>query len=394
VRPRTRKTSATLQVTKRKSRKAASEPPKPQSPPTLPYADEFITGVPQSKFEPDLPPNIRVTRGMRTSLIHQNTAAQLHGPSIAEPMKEEGHLDDFPQGEESNHSTQEVIEVSSDSPDEGKEQERMVAAASRRIKEGDAVVAFTTSNGSSRWFLRFLTSVCLLVAIGVTYDYKTHSAPIGFCDTGKDTNAALESGRQYWAAVESCNKENRSVLYSPDMDSDGTPCPLLNPVPRPDNCTPCPKHATCSQHTVACETGYVVRPHPLLSFLPRPSTSTSTSWAFPDKWDADFSVDYIWQGISLIADGLPGMGPVAFPPRCAEDPKRKRHIGALGKAVESLLGQERGRRVCAGLESTMSQNQMSEAEEARIWGVDIDTLKDAMKRKTAVSVLIVFAIWC
>jgi hypothetical protein len=342
--------------------------------------------MPQSKFEPDLPPDVRVTRGMRTSLIHQSNAAQWQVSDLEEQVKEEDQTD-LPEGDVDQKQTQEIIEVSSDSPDE--EQQKMVAAVSRRVAEGGAVVPFTPSNGSSHWFVRFLTYVFLLASLGVTYDYKSHSAPIGFCDTNKDTNAALESTRQYWTAVEACNMENRTLLYSSATNGDETQCPLLLPVPHPDTCTPCPKHAICSQHTVTCEAGYLVRPHPLLSFLPRPSTSTSTSWAFPSKWDADFSVDYIWQGISKVADGLPGLGPIAFPPRCIEDPKRKRHIGVLGKAVESLLSQERGRRVCAGVKST--ENQISEADEARLWGVDVDTLRDIMKRKTAVSVFLVLS---
>jgi hypothetical protein len=389
VRPRARKVSAPKAAVGRKSRKAVSEPPQPQLLPALSFTDDFETGMPRSKFEPELPPNIRVTRAMRTSFIHQNNAAQFHMPDVAEQMKEEYDPTDMLEGEEPKEP--EIIEVSSDSPDEQREQRKMVAAVSRRIAEGGAVVPLTPSKGSSHWFLRLLVSVFLMTTLGVTYDYKLQSAPIGFCDTGKDTNLALEASRSHWAAVEACNKENRTLLHPSGIDE--TACPLLYPIPHPDACTSCPKHATCSQHTATCETGYLVRPHPLLSFLPRPSTSTSTSWAFPGKWDADFSVDYVWQAIGVAADGLPGLGPVAFPPRCVEDPKRKRHIGVLGKAVESLLGQERGRRVCAGVLPNQGQKDMNEADEAKLWGVDVDTLRDAMKRKTAVSIHSVWYIY-
>lgn len=325
---------------------------------------------------------------MRTSFLHQDNAARMQIPEVIEQVKEETEETDLPE-EEEEQGEQEVIEVS-DSPDEHQEQRDMVDAVSRRIAEGGAVVRSTPQKKqSSHWFLRLVMSVLLLTTFGVTYDFKQQSAPIGFCDTGKDTNAVLEDNRLQWAAIEACNRENRTLLQSVDtsVDSDDTACPPLYPIPHPDSCTPCPKHATCSQRTVTCDSGYLIRPHPILSLLPRPSTATSMTWAFPEKWDADFSVDYVWQALALAADGLPGVGPIAFAPRCLEDPKRKRHIGVLGKAVESLLGQERGRRVCSGVQPSKAEKDMSEAEEAQFWGVDVDTLREAMKRKTSVSLI-------
>ena len=89
--------------------------------------------------------------------------------------------------------------------------------------------------------------------------------------------------------------------------------------------------------------------------------------------------------LSLVADGLPGLGPVAFPPRCVEDPRRKRHIGALGKAVEAMLAAERGRRLCAGVRPAEGTAQQGEAEEAKRWGVEVEVLKGTIRKKTAVS---------
>jgi hypothetical protein len=64
-----------------------------------------------------------------------------------------------------------------------------------------------------------------------------------------------------------------------------------------------------------------------------------------------------------------------------EDPQRKRNIGALGKAIESMLGKERGRRVCHGL-STGTPADLSEAEK---WGIEENQLRDIFRKKTAVS---------
>ena len=63
-----------------------------------------------------------------------------------------------------------------------------------------------------------------------------------------------------------------------------------------------------------------------------------------------------------------------------EDPQRKRNIGALGKAIESMLGKERGRRVCHGL-STGTPADSSEAEK---WGIEENQLRIVFRKKTAV----------
>jgi hypothetical protein len=138
---------------------------------------------------------------------------------------------------------------------------------------------------------------------------------------------------------------------------------------------------------VTCDTGYLIRPHPLLSFLPRPSTATSMSWSFPEQWEPDYPADYAWKGVGMVANGLPGFGPIALPPRCVEDPKRKRHIGALGKAIETFLGQERGRKLCAGIspKAVKVDGENEQAIEAKTWGVNLDDLKGFLREKTAVS---------
>jgi len=86
--------------------------------------------------------------------------------------------------------------------------------------------------------------------------------------------------------------------------------------------------------------------------------------------------------LSTLLDGLPGLSPVALPPKCIEDPRRKKHIGALGKAIEAVLGQERGKRVCAGEVPILRE---FEGGEAKRWGLEMGALKELMKQKTAVS---------
>jgi len=87
---------------------------------------------------------------------------------------------------------------------------------------------------------------------------------------------------------------------------------------------------------------------------------------------------------SVVLDGLPGLGSIALPPRCLEDPTRKRNIGALGKAIEVLLGQERGVRLCAG-GKILSRIMKPEGGEAKKWGVELRQLRETMRKKTSVS---------
>ena len=349
--------------------------------------------MPESTFEPDIPISPRVTRAARTSLIHQREAEQQQYSFVSHPVKdeepeEETEPDQLDQlSEEVASLIQESVQSPSDASESAQEMQKSVSAVSRRIAQGPE--ALVPAKPKQKWSgLNLLVRFIGLVAIGLVstygYDYKVNSASIGFCDTGKDTNNGLVAIRERFEAMRECNFEHRPKLWADDRE-DNPDCPL--PIFSPDSCTPCPRHSTCTQHTVTCETGYLVRPHPLLSFLPRPSTATSMSWSFPEQWEPDYPVDYVWKVFGLVANGLPGFGPIALPPRCVEDPKRKRHIGALGKAIETFLAQERGRKLCAGI-SPKEVNVDGENEpliEARTWGVSLDNLKGHLREKTAVS---------
>ena len=350
--------------------------------------------MPESTFEPDIPVSPRVTRGVRTSLIHQQEAEEQQFKSVPRPVKnEEPEAEHEPDQaeqlpEELGSPIQESVESSSDASEAVQDLQKSVSAVSRRIARGaDAVVPATKAKhkrSGLNLFAQFIALVVFGLVSTLGYDYKVKSVAIGFCDTGKDTNDALVAARERHEAMKECNFEHRQKLWA-DEREDNPDCPL--PIFSPDGCTPCPRHSTCTQHTVTCETGYLIRPHPLLSLLPRPSTATSMSWSFPEQWEPDYPVDYVWKGIGVAANGLPGFGPIALPPRCVEDPKRKRHIGALGKAIEAFLAQERGRKLCAGISPKEDKvgGENEQLIEAKAWGVSLDNLKGFLREKTAVS---------
>jgi hypothetical protein len=275
--------------------------------------------------------------------------------------------------------------------DEDEESELALSEMQQEKHASRALIPHHPRSGALQLFYRVLTVLFLAAAGYNTYNYKTESASIGFCDTGSTTNSALESLRSYRAASESCNRENRTTLYLPSLRSEGSqeaetescPLPPLIPVPQPDSCTPCPDHATCTQFSVLCDNGYLLRPYTLLGFMPPPPSSfnmTLSSSLGPSEM--------AWTALSNALDGLPGLGSIALPPRCVLDPKRQRNIGALGKAMESILSQERGRRLCVGGRDLDKELEDSQGGEARKWGVEIEELREMMKRKTSVCVSI------
>ncbi|KAI0045160.1 hypothetical protein FA95DRAFT_158979 [Auriscalpium vulgare] len=211
--------------------------------------------------------------------------------------------------------------------------------------------------------------------------YKNLSTSFGFCDTNSTTNDALEAARTRCAAVEACQRENRTLLYIPftstpvpaEEQPPACPPPAVLPARYPDECTPCPDHARCAPDSVVCEDGYLIRPHPLLFFLPFPDAPSIGPTDLPGPANS-FLV-----AVSNALNGLPGLGSVALPPRCVLDPKRVKRIGTIGKAVETQLGLQRGKRLCVGGSPAVKEE---DGGEARRWGYELGFLKEEMRRKT------------
>jgi len=399
----------------RRPRKSMSAPPQllPSSPPRPSHVqvqEDPRLSPPQSRFEPQLPSSVsRETRvitakAKRTSFVpveHRRMAGAAQ-PKDEDPDDE---LDGDSAADEFDKMVAQVKLPEELAQEDDQSEEDQSIAVSRRIAQGGKALTQTRSSFSDEpktipLFFRILFALIVIGGIAAVVKYKMESAPIGYCDTGSNTNSALEELKGKWNAVEACNKENRTHLYLPPLlvDSsragktageqegvDLTPCPLppLIPLPHPTTCTPCPEHATCTQHRVICNTGYILRSHPLLFFLPYASSPSTASLSLSSS-----PIELIWKVISEVTDGLPGLGSVGLPPRCLEDPKRKRNIGVLGKAIEARLGQERGRRVCTGEQVSNGDNGVvkdADGGEAKRWGVELEELRDVMKKKTAVS---------
>ncbi|KIK95889.1 hypothetical protein PAXRUDRAFT_826550 [Paxillus rubicundulus Ve08.2h10] len=384
TRPSPVRRTARRSAVRRKSRHSMSAPPQlspPSSPPKAPCFQPPQSSPPQSKFQPQLPPGIpQQPRISSLSRKRQSFSPLEHdsGPSVTSAHPVQAQTDGMAlRGQEVA-----TVSVPEDESAEFKG-DKQVISASVRVSDGNvdrrAVPPLTQSRS---YLLTLLYSICLVVGSSIIVKYKRESAVIGFCDPGSNTNRALEEFQADLSAIDMCNRENRTLLELPSdlfdaiTSKGGTPCPpfSLIPLPHPSTCTPCPEYASCTQAKVTCNTGYLLRPHPILALLSPFGTAPSAP------------VELAWNLVGDMANGLPGLGPVAFPPHCIEDPKRKRHIGALGKAIEALLGQERGKRVCAGGQD----DQPTIHNEAEKWGLEVDALRETMKQKTAPHLLETF----
>ena len=337
---------------------------------------------------------------------------------VGEGTNEEGPADEERRHEELEDIQEESQEIASQPQPEEYTEDKQTVAVSQRIAEGGRLVrrksqkSHATSN-----ILKFFFALVTMATLTSVYNYKTESAPIGFCNTGTKSNEVLEALRARRAAIKACNNENRTLLWvnqQPDETHAHTPtpspspgdsqgsqltdselCPVLPliPIPSPDECAPCPANAVCTSKAMTCETGYLLKPHPLLFFLSPAGSPNSRDPAAHNTYtlpvyepvgsSGDKSPSHLaYTALSAALDGIPGLGPVAFPPKCVEDPRRKRHIGALGKAIDAWLAAERGRKLCAGV--GWKEEPGTPAEEAKKWGHEVEALKDLMRRKTSV----------
>lgn len=392
--PRTRRTTRAMEAAAARGEVVASD--------TDHEGTEPESQAPESAEEPSGAPE-RVLRAAVSTVIEEEEPVD-QSESTGRPAAEA-----LPSEEELDALSDEIADA----------EEQNVAAVSQRIAEGGRQVAprdraqqVAGAPPLSQTLFRFLLVMLGSYFLATGYQWKVDSAVIGFCDTNSRTNAVLDAFRSHLKLIAECNRENRTTLYpSIEADSSGSdlpsapgqtaeeggeeshinreqkcpPLPLV-PLPRPDTCTPCPAHATCTPSTVTCDTGFLLRPHPLLLFLSLPKNSTAPNTYVPPAHGSlptNTIPQMAYDVLASALDGLPGLGPVAFPPRCVENPRRKRHIGALGKAVDSFLAHERGSRVCAGV--GRGEKPGTEVQEAKKWGMELQALKEAMRKKPSMN---------
>lgn len=396
---------------------------------------------PSSTFNPQLPPDVkRETRSRGPSAAPENKQERLFTiPSqvteeqesdleeearqlealrqdLASPTKAQTQL---PVLELVEAPTEDIQEQEDDvASDVSEFSDEQVAAVSKRISEGGRVMKRQQESDSKEFsrFARLVAVLLMLASSAVLYGYKQESSGIGFCNAGTATNPVLQERRSLAAAVELCQRENRTTLYGSEAESASSPistgtavdhgsqpaaesavelCPLpvFDLFPHPQTCTPCPRYASCTPSSVTCAKGYVLQSHPLLSFLTVPhhaSPDDPSLTTFTRPQGLLSSVDtseLVYSAPSLIFDGLPSFGPVAFPPRCVADPLHRRKINYIGKSIESHLAAERGMRLCTGKGADLPET--TEIEQAKKWGTDVEKLSKEIMKKTSVCFFVV-----
>ena len=346
------------------------------SPEAVRENDNIISGVQRSPFKNFItspfkafsPMGVLETRGT----IEEADEEDVGEDALEQIVEEQASAANAEDAAEDASETDELDEL--DESEDGKQD----LADSQNLVDDAVMRPSRPAPHGTGSLLRFAVVLAVLMVYMVVGPYKAQSAALGYCETGINTNDILERLRTRSAAIEACNRDNRTSLYLPSPGVEEEPCPPPPLVPFiPDECTPCPEHATCTPDSVSCEHGFLLRPHPLLAFISLPSSNSLSPHS-----QLSPSANAVLKFVAVTLDGMPGLGPVALPPRCVEDPKRKRHIGVLGKAIEAVLGLEHGKRLCAG---EVPPVQDTEGGESRRWGMDLNSLREAMKTKTAVS---------
>ena len=249
-----------------------------------------------------------------TPILHQELHISRRGPTAAPPLppisssltREQLQSDTSPVG--SSSAITSPIDPSSFD----------VAATAERVSRSTVIVQATTQR-SSQTVTGHIISVsgALLISLFIA-SYKTESTAIGFCDVGLATNRVLESRRAIAESQAECSRI-LSEAYREDnfeTDWDCSPLPLI-PLPAPKSCTPCPENAiVCSPNAVTCAAGYSLRLHP-------------ATWL-----------------LSTWLDGLPGFGPIAYPPFCAIDLDWEGKVDKVARQLDEHLSQLRNSLPC------------------------------------------------
>ena len=198
-------------------------------------------------------------------------------------------------------------------------------------------------------WLKFVLGMACVLVLTVVGQYKNESVAIGYCDTGTFTNARIQARLELQKEIKEC--QQRALQNSTDgkANHDQDPrCSDIIPLmalPLPTSCTPCPDHARCSSKNIVCETAYVLKRHALAS-IPL---------------------------LSGACNGLPGLGPIAFPPSCVPDSRRRKNVSTISKNIEIVLARIRGDRVCAGMQRP-KEGQSS----AAAFGLSLEELRNVM----------------
>lgn len=247
--------------------------------------------------------------------------------------------------------------------------------------------------------LQVLAITVVLAAALVLHCYRKESMCIGFCLDGTATNAILEERGNPMRVI---GQDVRTRLDGLDAMGDDPSrhgkAPASNKATcwtavladilsfSPEDCTPCPAHSTCTPCTVTCNRGFVIAPPLALSLLPQTSSTRSpTIFETADGLRSQGPIVGMAYAMVLnLFDGLPGIGPVSFPPSCVEDTERAYRERVVHALVVEILESVRGDIMCQDHGDAEDGNS-SDVGEAQRWGLQLQNLKSRVARQISVS---------
>lgn len=223
-----------------------------------------------------------------------------------------------------------------------------IATLTRKAR-GDVISPTETSAPVLPTWLKFVLGIASILILTVVGQYKNESVAIGYCETGSSTNSKIQARLELQKEIQEC--QQKALQNSTDGKVHHNLDPHCNdiipfvPLPHPTTCTPCPDHAKCLSKNIVCEPAYVLKQHALAN-IPL---------------------------LSGACNGLPGLGPIAFPPRCVPDSRRRKNVSAISKTIESVLARVRGDRVCVGV-----QRPQGGQNDAATFGLSLEKLRSIM----------------
>jgi hypothetical protein len=227
-----------------------------------------------------------------------------------------------------------------------------VVHSTEEVATSQALIKPTVDSSSTKHLSQILIILLVSILTPVLRSWQAQSTQIGYCDTGINLNNRLIQDRR--------EKTKRIDCKSHKIDDPEFACQIDQESffdilgIAPDSCTPCPEHAVCQNgELLRCQQGYQLVP----------------------DWRQTELTKY-------LLDGLPVTGPIAFPPSCQIDFKRKALSARIAKEIESDLAKRHGDVICS--QSVWSSDLSDDGLDIIRDGMSEQELKESLFAKVSV----------
>jgi hypothetical protein len=208
--------------------------------------------------------------------------------------------------------------------EEKQEVKTSVVRTSKKAKPETALVKPQKDGMRSDYKIGFSVLFGLGAILHWVFQFQQSSVGLGYCDNDRDTNSIIRTKRERLIKAQNCvtDREQRLLEDPLEVGESRPTCafeqdlPLFSFVPTPESCAACPEHAVCENGQITtCLGEYILEP-------------SSLNWLGP------------------VLNGLPGFGPVAFPPSCEFDVKKRAQVAEIARAVHGKLAVRKGEVLC------------------------------------------------